>query len=186
MIAEDNAAQAARQVKMVVFDVDGTLTDGHIYMGSDGEAMKSFSARDGMGIALMHKAGLKSAIITGRQSKIVENRANELKISAIWQGCSDKRQAYIELKEKFSLTDAEVAYVGDDLNDLPLLLQAGLSCAVGDAMEEVKQHAAIIADHNGGNGAVRDIIEYILKQQGKWDSLVESFVAKPRVDELTQ
>lgn len=186
MIAKKNAESAAEKIKMVVFDVDGTLTDGKIYMGADGEIMKAFSVRDGMGITLLHKAGLKTAIITGRQSKILEKRAGELKLSGIWQGCIDKRQAYEELKEKFFLTNEEIAYVGDDLNDLPLLGQVGLSCAVGDAMPEVKEQAILIAEARGGDGAVREIIEYILQCQGKWQSLLDIFTAKTKVADLAQ
>ena len=103
MIVGADAQEAAKKIRMVVFDVDGVLTDGKIYMGSEAEAMKGFSARDGMGITLLHRAGIKTAIITGRTSKIVSNRATELKITAVWQGCSDKRKAFGELKEKFSL-----------------------------------------------------------------------------------
>ncbi len=186
MNIEADLQQAAKKIKMVVFDVDGVLTDSHIYMGNDGELLKAFSARDGMGITLLHKAGINTAIITGRRSEIVANRAGELKLTALWQGCSDKRQAYTELKEKFSLGDEEVAYVGDDLNDLPLIIQAGLGCAVGDAVPEVKDAASFVAKNNGGNGAVREIIEFILKAQGKWQPLINGFIGKTMVDDLAQ
>lgn len=186
MEVKANASDIARNIKLIIFDVDGTLTDGRIYMGPSGEAMKAFSVRDGMGIALWHRAGLKSAIITGRSSDIVTRRANELKISAVYQGCIDKRVAYEALKEKYALQDEEIAYVGDDLNDLPLIMTAGLGCGVGDAMPEVRQYVKLLAEKPGGGGAVREIIEFILKQQDKWPSLVESFTAKTRVEDLAQ
>ena len=186
MKVTENTASKARSIKLIIFDVDGTLTDGKIYMGAQGELMKSFSARDGMGINLAHKSGLKTAIITGRSSEIVANRARELKISAVWQGADDKRSAYNEAKERFQVTDAEVAYVGDDLNDLPLLSQVGLACAVGDAMPEVKNICSLVADSAGGNGAVREILEYIIKEQGKWNDAVAAFSAKTPVVDVAQ
>ena len=186
MKVTEEAASKASSIRLVIFDVDGTLTDGNIYMGAQGELMKAFSARDGMGITLAHKSGLKTAIITGRSSEIVASRARELKISAVWQGASDKRSAYEEAKALFQVTDAEIAYVGDDLNDLPLLSQAGLACAVGDAMPEVKQLCSLVAENYGGNGAVREILEYIIKRQGKWDEAIAAFSAKPAVVDVAQ
>ncbi|MCR5176180.1 MAG: HAD-IIIA family hydrolase [Anaerovibrio sp.] len=186
MVISAGAEQAAKKIKMVIFDVDGVLTDGQIYMGPSGEIAKSFSARDGMGITLLHKAGLQSAIITGRESQIVARRAAELKISSVSQGCADKRKAYGELKQKYDLKDEEIAYVGDDLNDLPLIITAGLGCGVGDAIPEIKKYAMLVAESHGGTGAVREIIEYILKKQGKWKALVESFMASHPVDNIGQ
>ncbi|ORU00939.1 3-deoxy-D-manno-octulosonate 8-phosphate phosphatase [Anaerovibrio sp. JC8] len=186
MKTKNAASTIAKKIKMIIFDVDGTLTNGRIFMGPEGEAMKAFSARDGMGIAMAHKAGLKSAIITGRSSRIMSRRADELKFTAVYQGCIDKRGAYEELKLKFSLKDDEIAYVGDDINDIPLIMQAGLGCAVGDAVPEVRELAQVVADAQGGNGAVREIIEFILKEQGKWDSLVGTFIGKKPVDGVGQ
>ncbi|MGM9540372.1 KdsC family phosphatase [Anaerovibrio sp.] len=170
----DALARAAR-VRLVVMDVDGTLTDGRIYIGPDGEAMKEFSVKDGMGLSMLHKAGVETAIITGRQSKIVERRAAELNISRVWQGCKDKREAWQRIKDEMQLTDREIAYIGDDLNDLPLLMKAGLACCTADAQPEVKYVSHLISACNGGNGAVRDIVEFILKTQGKWQALVDAF-----------
>ena len=178
MKTKKGASEIAKKIKLIIFDVDGTLTDGRIYMGPEGEAMKAFSARDGMGIAMAHKAGLKSAVITGRSSRIMTRRAKELKIDALYQGCIDKRGAYEELKLKYSLADEEIAYVGDDLNDIPLIIQAGLGCCVGDGVPEVRELAQVTAELPGGGGAVREIIEFILKEQGKWSSLVGTFTRK--------
>lgn len=181
-----DALTRAQKIKAVVFDVDGTLSDGKIYMGMNGELAKAFNCRDGMGISLAHKAGLKTAIITGRTSEIVANRAAELKMSGVWQGVSDKRVAFAELKEKFGVSDEEVAYVGDDLNDLPLLNIVGLPCVVGDAVMEVKAVAKLEAGAAGGNGAVREILEYIMKSQGSWDKAVASFVSPEPIEKLAQ
>ena len=178
MKTKKGASEIAKKIKLIIFDVDGTLTDGCIYMGPEGEAMKAFSARDGMGIAMAHKGDIKSAIITGRSSRIMTRRANELKIDALYQGCVDKR--------KFSLKDDEIAYVGDDINDIPLIQQAGLGCCVGDAVAEVKDLAQVVAECPGGKGAVREILEFILKEQGKWDSLVGTFTGKKAVDGVSQ
>lgn len=186
MIFTQDACAAAARIAMVVFDVDGVLTDGHIYMGNSGEAMKAFSAQDGMGVTLLHKAGIKTAIITGRSSDIVANRAKELKITALWQGCMDKRDAYGQLKRDFGLEDNQIAYVGDDLNDLPLLSLAGLPCTVDNGVEEVKAVAKIVSKKCGGNGGVRDIAEFVLKAQGKWDQAVASFTAETGAGKIAQ
>ncbi len=186
MKTKNGASEIAKIIKLIIFDVDGTLTDGCIYMGPEGEAMKAFSARDGMGIALAHKGDIKSAVITGRSSRIMAKRAKELKIDALYQGCVDKRGAYEELKLKLSLRDEEIAYVGDDLNDIPLIQQAGLGCCVGDAVSEVKELALVVADYPGGKGAVREILEFILKEQGKWDSLVSTFTGKKAAEGVSQ
>lgn len=181
-----DALERAAKIRMIVLDVDGTLTDGRIYIGSEGEMMKEFSVKDGMGITMMHKAGLKTAIITGRSSKIVECRAAELKIDRVWQGVKDKREAWQQMKEELKLTNREIAYVGDDLNDLSLLQQAGLACCTADAQPEVKRRSHVVSNCNGGNGAVREIAEFILKAQGKWQSLVEAFAGTKGVPDYAQ
>lgn len=167
--------ERAARVKLVIFDVDGVLTDGGIYVGQHGELFKPFHVRDGMGITLAHRAGLQTAIITGRASEQVTRRAAELHIGEVFQGKLDKRVAYRELKEKLSLGDDEIAYVGDDLIDLPLLLQAGFPAAVADAVSEVRAAAAYVSRFAGGHGAVRDILEFILKAQGRWEELIAPF-----------
>lgn len=180
------ALERAKRIRLVIFDVDGVLTDGGIYVGAEGELYKPFFCRDGLGITLARKNGLKTAIITGRNSPQVERRGKELQIDAVWQGCMDKRRAYGELKEKFSLRDEEIAYIGDDLIDLPILTQAGLAAAVADAVPEVRQRVHLVSGFPGGRGAVREVLEFILKAQGKWESIVEDFLRPVSLEELGQ
>lgn len=163
-------------IKLLVFDVDGVLTDGSLLVGPDGEAMKVFYCQDGLGISLAHKAGLKTAIITARQSRMVSARGEELKIGTVYQGAADKAEALKDLLDRHSFDAAEVAYVGDDINDLPVLTRVGLACAPANAVTEVKERAHYVASHSGGQGAVREIIEMILKVQDKWDAIVAAYV----------
>ena len=172
------AKERAKKIKMIIFDVDGVLTDGGIYTGAEGEVFKPFFCRDGLGIRLARQSGLKVAIITGRNSKQVEFRGKELGFDAICQGSLNKREDYSRLKEGFGLTDEEIAYVGDDLIDLPIMVQVELAAAVEDAMPEVKARSHIISSFPGGRGAAREVIEFILKAQGKWESIVASFLEK--------
>lgn len=175
MEQKNGALEQAKNIKLIIFDVDGVLTDGGIYIGEKGELYKPFFCRDGLGITLAHKAGIKTAIITGRQSKQLAFRANELHITEVFQGHMDKRAAYRELKKKLELCDEQIGYVGDDLVDLPVLLQVGLPMAVGDAIPEVRQEALLTSGFPGGRGAVRELIEFILKAQGKWDFLLHAY-----------
>jgi len=175
-----NNVHDAKPIKLIIFDVDGVLTEGHIIFGQDGEALKAFHCQDGMGISLAHKAGLKTAIITGRESQIVHRRATELRIGDIHQGAADKVIALHSLMQKHCLTFEQIAYVGDDINDLPVMVQVGLPCAVANAVPEVKAVAKYIAIRQGGNGAVRDIIEYILKSQNAWENMIAEYMQKER------
>lgn len=165
----------ARRIKLLIFDVDGVLTDGQIAIGRDGEILKQFYAQDGLGITAAHRAGLKTAIITGRQSDIVRFRGAELKITDVYQGAMDKGTALEQLLIKHKLTLEQVGYIGDDLNDLAVMLRVGLACAVANAVPEVKAKAHYVARHEGGKGAVREIIETILKAQERWNEVVESY-----------
>ena len=159
-----------KRVRLIILDVDGVLTDGGIYMGPDGEALKRFDIKDGAGIMLWHRSGGKTAILTGRSSRIVENRAKELSISVVRQGCLDKRAVYEELKKELLLSDDEIAYIGDDFIDLPVMRVAGLPIAVADAAPEAKNAARLVTDHAGGHGAVREAVERILRAQNKWEA----------------
>lgn len=169
-------AARAKNIKLLVLDVDGVLTDGQIVFGQDGELMKNFHCHDGMGITIAHQAGLRTAIITGRESRIVALRSSELKIQDVYQGSMNKKDAFAALLDKYKLTAQEAAYVGDDVMDLPLMAQAGLACAVANAVPEVKRHAHFIADRKGGQGAVREIVELLVKAQGKWDEIVDTYL----------
>lgn len=165
----------ARCVRLLVLDVDGVLTNNQIIFGDTGEVLKVFHSQDGLGIAAAHKAGLLTAIITGRTSEMVQRRVTELKIGDLYQGSMDKVSALNELLAKHGLTADHIAYVGDDLNDLPVLSRAGFACAVANAVPEVKAKAHYVSQHEGGRGAVREIIEYILKAQDKWDWVVAQY-----------
>lgn len=162
-------------VRLAAFDVDGTLTDGRIFIGPDGEAMKAFSVRDGLGLTLLRRAGIRVAIITARQSRIVERRAAELAISDVLQGVGDKAAALARLADDTGLAPAAVAYMGDDLPDLPALHFAGLAACVADASPDVAAASHWIAGANGGAGAVREFAEFILHAQGKWHAAVAGY-----------
>ena len=169
--------ERAAAVRLLVLDADGTLTDGGIYTGAGEELLKRFDIKDGLGIALWHKVGGKTAVITGRTSDILAARAKELGITDLWQGCLDKRAAWEVLKARYTMTEGEIAYAGDDLVDLPLLARAGFAAAPADAVDEVRKQAHFVAERPGGHGAVREIIEFILKAQGRWDDLVKTFLS---------
>lgn len=149
-------------IKLLVMDVDGTLTDGKIYMGSDGELMKAFDVRDGYAIAhMLPKMHITPVIITGRRSRITENRACELGITALFQGVADKPQALREVVRQFGCGCENVAYIGDDLNDLACMALCGLTACPADAAQPVRQAADYVCRAKGGCGAVREWIEYI-------------------------
>ena len=166
----------AEKIKLLALDVDGVLTDGGLYIGAEGEACKRFNVQDGLGISCAIRNNLIVAIITGRQSEIVCRRAAELGITEIYQGIKDKREMLEELAAKHSLQLTEVAYMGDDLNDLPALNIAGLACAPENAVQEVKDLADFIAAKKGGEGAVREVIETILKAKGEWAQVVAAYI----------
>lgn len=166
--------QRARRVKMLVMDVDGVLTDGRILYGADGAEIEAFFVRDGLGVRAAQRAGLVTAIVTGRASEAVARRAKELGISEIHQGVPNKIQTYEALLRRHGLTDEAVAYVGDDLNDLPLLMRVGFSAAPADAADEVKAKVAYVTAHRGGRGAIREVVELILKAQGSWERAMQA------------
>ena len=167
-----NIEKAAQIIKLLVLDVDGVMTDGSIYLDAEQELFKSFNAKDGMGISCAIRCGLQVAIITGRCSPIIRRRARELGIVEVCENVKEKRSALAELLQKYNLSLNETAYVGDDLNDLPVLTQVGLACAPADAVEEVK----------GGCGAVRQITEFILNARGDWDKIVNSYLQEGQGD----
>lgn len=172
-------SKRAERIKLVAMDVDGVLTDGQIILGNQGEELKAFHVHDGLGITLAHQAGLRTALITGRESELVRRRGTELKIQDIYQKVTDKAVCIKQLLEKYQLTLEEVAFIGDDLNDVPLFLQVGLAATVADATPEAKQFAHLVTQAGGGRGAVRELITLILKAQGKWTALVEKYVKRP-------
>jgi len=170
--------EIAKLIKCIIFDVDGVLTDGSLYFDNNGEEYKAFNSKDGLGLRMLQKAGIEVAIITGRQSQLVQHRAANLKLSPnmIYQGYSDKRIAFKNLLEKTKLSPQQIAYVGDDLIDLPVMTKVGLPIAVHDAHWFVIKHADWVSQQKGGKGAVREICEMLLGAQGKLDILLESYL----------
>ena len=160
---KENLQKKLKNIKLLILDVDGVLTDNGVYIDSDGDEFKKFNIQDGFGIYLVQKAGVQVALLSGRYSKSTEYRAQELKIQHVYNGYTDKLKAYEELKEKLSLKDEEIAFVGDDLPDLPVLNEAGIALTVSNAQSEVKKVAEYATKASGGNGAVREIINLILK-----------------------
>ncbi|MFW6264851.1 MAG: KdsC family phosphatase [Bacillota bacterium] len=154
-----------KKLKMFIMDVDGTLTDGKIYLGNNGEEMKAFNVKDGMGINLLHVEGIIPVIITGRKAEIVNIRGKELSITEIHQGIKDKLGIYTKLKEKYDLQDDQVSFIGDDLNDLPIMKKVGISFSVNDGVAEVKNYCDYCASKNGGEGAVREVIDMVVQSR---------------------
>ena len=168
--------ERAARIKLLLMDCDGVLTDGRIWLFENGEEQKGFHTRDGLGIDLFHRAGLRSGIISGRTSSAVETRARTLGMSFLVQGHENKIQAFADIVARAGVTNAEVAYIGDDLNDIPLMLQSGLGVAVADAVAEARERAHYVTKAPGGFGAVREVIELILNAQGRWDDLVKRYL----------
>jgi len=167
-----------RLIELLVADVDGVLTDGVIALDGHGVETKHFHVRDGMAYSLWHQAGKQAAILSGRRGAAVERRAAELKIAHVLQGHEQKSAPLRSLIEALRLLPYQVCFVGDDLADLPVLRAAGLAACPADAVSEVKDAAHLITQAPGGRGAVREVVEVILKSQGKWDDLVGEIVAR--------
>lgn len=168
----------AKKIKLLLLDVDGVMTDGKLFLIPSGDSMleaKGFHAHDGTGFSLARLAGIKTGLITKRISATVRLRAHDLKIEHVYQGAADKLATFREILEKEKLKPEEAAFVGDDIIDLPVMRACGLSFAPADAREDVKDEAHVILDHKGGEGAVRDAVEYILKAQGKWEEVVRQY-----------
>ncbi len=166
--------ERARRIVVVAFDVDGTLTDGRIHIGPEGEAMKSFYVRDGLGLSLLRRAGLHCALVTARESAIVARRAAELGIDDVMQGVARKGEALARLAQRAGVETARVAYMGDDWPDLPAMRRAGLAAAPAGAPPEILERAHWISRRPAGAGAVRDFCEFILRAQGRWQGLLEA------------
>lgn len=165
-----------KRVRMVILDVDGVLTGGQIFFGNEGELMKQFNVQDGMGISLLRQAGIRIAVITGRTSDIVRLRAAELHIDDVYQGSMSKKAALAKLLAKYELTGENVCYIGDDLIDIPVMNRVGFACAVANAVSDVRKIASYVSVKEGGQGAVREIAELILKTQGKWETLLAKYL----------
>ena len=173
-----NTIELARQIKLIILDVDGVLTDGSLFFDDDGHEYKAFNAKDGHGIRMLQEGGIEIAFITGRESKLVLHRAQNLKISPslIYQGYRDKRPAFKDLLKKTGLSAKNIAYVGDDVFDLPIMGKVGMAIAVNDAHPFVIKHAHWVTRSAGGRGAVREVCDMILDAQGKLDLMLESYL----------
>ncbi len=165
----------AKKIKWFIFDVDGVLTDGKIIYDSEGREIKNFCVKDGIGIYLLNLAGIKTAIITGRHSEIVEKRALELNITEVFQNSLNKLIHYNQLKSKYNISDEEILYIGDDILDIPILKRVGFPVTVPSAPDDVKKFTLYITKKEGGNGAVREIIDLVLKIQGKYDEIIKRY-----------
>ena len=152
-----------KNIKMLVMDVDGTLTDGKIYYGNNGEIFKAFDVRDGYRLIKCEDYGIITAIITGKSSEIVAGRAKDLKIKEVYQGISNKIEILTKLIEKYSLSSSQVAYIGDDVNDLECMAYCGFSACPADALDEVKTQVDYVCKNIGGHGAVRELIDMIIR-----------------------
>lgn len=176
MLLEDRA----RKIKMFIMDVDGILTDGRIILGCQGEEFKFFYVQDGVGIILAHRAGLKTAIISARKSEATERRARELGIKDVYQVKDSKEEAYEKILQDYCLQDEEVAYIGDDLHDLLLLKRVGLAVSVPNGSDDAREIAHWTTKAAGGQGAVREAVELILKSQGKWEEVTARYRVSPK------
>ncbi|HVE43926.1 MAG TPA: HAD-IIIA family hydrolase [Gammaproteobacteria bacterium] len=168
--------EKAKQVRLLVLDVDGVLTPGTIHFSENGDECKSFHLHDGLGIQLLQNAGIPVAIISGKQSRAVIARCEDLKIKQYYLGNAHKLPAYESLKTHYQLEDNQIAYMGDDLPDLPILKRVGLSVTVPQAPDIVKKHADMVTTHLGGDGAVREVCDFILSAQNKYESSIARFL----------
>jgi 3-deoxy-D-manno-octulosonate 8-phosphate phosphatase (KDO 8-P phosphatase) len=171
----DGLSQRCAAIELLLLDVDGVLTDGGIMYGDDGLECKVFHVRDGSGLKIWHHAGKRSAIISGRSSRVVEVRAAELGICCVLQGAGDKGPAYQRVLRELNVRPEQVCFVGDDVPDLPILYNCGLAVAVADACTEVRTDAHYVSRAAGGRGAVRETIELILRCQNRWQTVVDSY-----------
>jgi len=180
MTGRASAELAARcqTIELLVADVDGVLTDGAVSLDDRGVETKHFHVRDGLAFSLWHRAGKRAAILSGRRVEAVERRASELRIAHVLQGHDEKMAPFRGLIDRLGLVESQVCFVGDDLPDLPVLLSVGLAACPADAVLEVKNVAHLITDAPGGRGVIREVVELILKAQGRWNDLLSgAFIA---------
>ena len=176
MTDNEDILKKAVNIKLAVFDVDGVLTDGKLILGESGNEYKSFYVRDGHGLVMLLETGCKVAVITARSSRIVSERMASLGIKYVYQGEKDKGARLLTLIDELGLKPEQVAYVGDDVIDLPAMTKVGFPIAVGDAHPEVKKHAAWVTDRIGGNGAAREVCEVIMRAQGKYEKRIANYL----------
>jgi 3-deoxy-D-manno-octulosonate 8-phosphate phosphatase (KDO 8-P phosphatase) len=177
-MGEAESRRRAAQIKLLILDVDGVLTNGGLLFDDNGRESKVFHAHDGYGIRLAQKGGIEVALLTGRSSQVVAHRAEDLGIQLVIQGSSDKLAAYEEILRRRQLADREVAYVGDDLVDIPVLRRVGLAVAVADATTPVQACCHMITAIGGGRGAVRAVCDFLLQAQGKWEEVTAPYLGE--------
>ena len=165
----------ASAIRLLLFDVDGVLTDGAVHIHADGTESKSFHIRDGAALVWAQRAGLQVGLLSARSSQATAQRAAQLGIRIVSQGAAHKAEAYDRIIQQAGVSDAEVAYMGDDLLDLPVLARVGFSASPADAAPEVRARVRWISPSNGGRGAARDLVEFILLAQGRWDAIVQQY-----------
>jgi 3-deoxy-D-manno-octulosonate 8-phosphate phosphatase (KDO 8-P phosphatase) len=174
---DGDAVERARRIKLMIFDVDGVLTDGRIYLSDSGDEMKAFNTRDGQGINLLRRSGIAVGLITARSSRLVERRARELGIELLLQGISDKAGAFAEMLSGQNLQAGETGYMGDDLADLPVLIRCGFAATVRSAPDAVRSRAHYVAQAAGGEGAAREVCEFVLQAQNALDQAIAGYLA---------
>lgn len=172
----DEITARASKIKLLILDCDGVLTDGRIYMMPDGDETKSFDVKDGHAIVMLQRAGIKVGIISGRKSSVVRARAKELGIAHLHEKAWVKTEAYEQMLNEEGLSDEHICYMGDDVVDIPLLKRVGLAVSVGDAVEEAKRFSHLVTARAGGRGAVREVIELIMKAQNKWADALARYI----------
>lgn len=175
-LADPKVQEKAQKISLLIMDVDGVLTDGSIVLVSGRQEIKSFYVHDGLGLRMAHHAGIITAIISARESEMVTRRAAELQITEVHQRIDDKIPVWDHLLEKYHRLPGQIAMMGDDLTDLPLLMRAGLSIAVADAVEEVRSRVDYVTHHTGGRGAVREAVELILRAKGQYDAELKRYL----------
>lgn len=176
MVREMQTHIKLEQIKLLVVDVDGVLTDGTIAISQDAREIKFFNSLDGHGIRLWKRAGMMVAFLSGRGCDAVGHRGKELDVDFVLQNCHDKLPALKKLLQQLNLSARQVAYIGDDLPDLPVIEFVGFSAAVANAVDEVKKHADYVTSRQGGKGAVREVVEYILKNTNKWHKIMKRYL----------
>ena len=172
----DTIIKLAQNIKLIIFDVDGVLTSGTLFFDNQGQEYKAFHSKDGHGLRMLLECGLQAAIITGRKSDLVEHRMKDLGIDMVFQGYRDKRPAFAELLKQTGLKPEQIAYMGDDVIDLPVMTQVGMAIAVQDAHSFVIKHADYVTEKCGGTGAAREAIEFILQSQGLLADKLETYL----------
>lgn len=172
----DQILEKARNIKAIVFDVDGVLTDGGIIYDNGGMEFKRFNVKDGQIIKYLKKANILTGVITGRDSQVVRNRCGELKIDKHYHGIKNKLETYEKLKEKWQLSDEQIAYIGDDINDLPVLTRCGLSGTPADGHVKVRERVDLVLHSRGGEGALRELADLVLEAKGLYEDIIKELI----------